>query len=59
MFNLIMTKIFIQIRKPGPVGQVRDDRLSHRSSLLLVSGVSKNRVLNSKRDFVATNGQHQ
>ena len=31
--------IFIRNRKPGPQGQVRDDRLCHRSSLFLVSGV--------------------
>jgi hypothetical protein len=30
---------FIQIRKPGPVGQVRDDRLCHLSNLFMVSGV--------------------
>ena len=29
---------FIQIRKPGPLGQVRDNWLCHKSSLLLVSG---------------------
>jgi hypothetical protein len=27
------------LRKPGPVGQVRDDRLCHLSNLLMVSGV--------------------
>ncbi len=30
---------FIQNRKPGSLSQVRDDRLCHRSSLFLVSGV--------------------
>jgi hypothetical protein len=30
---------FIQNRKPGPVGQVRDDRLCHLSNLFMVSGV--------------------
>jgi hypothetical protein len=30
-------------------GQVRDDRLCHRSNLFMVSGVSKNRILNPER----------
>jgi len=30
---------FIQNRKPGPQGQVRGDRLCHRSNLFKVSGV--------------------
>ncbi len=40
--NLARTT-FIQNRKPGPVSQVRDDRLCHRSDLIMVSGVSKNK----------------
>ena len=30
---------FIQNQKPGPVGQVRDDRLCPLSNLFMVSGV--------------------
>jgi hypothetical protein len=30
---------FIQNRKPGLLGQVRDDRLCHGSNLFMVSGV--------------------
>ncbi len=35
-----MLRSCIQNRKPGPLGQVRDDRLCHRSNLFMVSGVS-------------------
>jgi hypothetical protein len=43
---------FSQNRKPGPVGQVRDDRLCHRSNLFMgfppeadqVSGVRKSMI---------------
>ena len=41
----LRSAIYIQNRKLGPVGQVRYDRLGHRSSLFMVSGVSKNQIL--------------
>ena len=39
--NLLYVRLddFIQNRKPGPQGQVRGDRLCHRSNLFKVSGV--------------------
>jgi hypothetical protein len=37
--NLISGTLFNQNRNPGPQGQVRDNRLCHKSKLLMVSGV--------------------
>jgi hypothetical protein len=59
MFYLLFLVVigFIGNRKPGPLGQVRDTRLCHRNNLHKVSGVSKNRILNT--DLFVTAGEHR
>ena len=42
--SLLISNNFIQNRKPGPVGQVRVDRLCHRSNLFMVSGFRTGKV---------------
>ncbi len=39
ILNIAGETSLLCLRKPGPVGQVRDDRLCHLSNLLMVSGV--------------------